>query len=153
MKSKHSVFALAIAIALAMSTATASTQAAGPAPTVMGNEPLAPGKFVWDATSAAAGPLLVAVNLDEQMAYVYRNGVRIARSTVSSGKEGHDTPTGVFSILQKNKDHYSKNYNGAPMPYMNPLLPRCNRALGAQVRSSSAAACGACCSAIAANAT
>jgi hypothetical protein len=40
---------------------------------------------------------------------------------VSTGKEGHDTPTGVFSILQKNKDHFSKKYNNAPMPNMQRL--------------------------------
>jgi hypothetical protein len=121
MKSKHSAAALVVAIALAMSAATAGTLAAGPVPTVMGNEPLAPGKFVWDAKPAAAGPLLVAVNLDEQMAYVYRNGVRIGRSTVSSGKDGYDTPTGVFTILQKKQEHYSKKYNNAPMPNMQRL--------------------------------
>jgi len=121
MRSTLSASALAAAIALLLSASVASTQAAGPAPTVMGNEPLAPGKFVWDANSAAAGPLLVAVNIDEQMAYVYRNGQRIGRSTVSTGKEGHDTPTGVFTILQKKKEHYSKKYNNAPMPNMQRL--------------------------------
>ena len=119
MKPTHSIAALALAIALALPSAAAG--AAGPAPTVMGSEPLAPGKFVWDDTTVATGPLLVAVNLDEQMAYVYRNGVRIGRSTVSSGKQGHDTPTGVFTILQKNKDHKSKKYNNAPMPNMQRL--------------------------------
>src|SRR6478736_641817 len=121
MKSKHSVSALMVAIALAMSASAATPPAAGPPPTVMGNEPLAPGKFVWDAKPAADGPLLVAVNLDEQMAYVYRNGVRIGRSTVSSGKDGYDTPTGVFTILQKKQEHYSKKYNNAPMPNMQRL--------------------------------
>jgi hypothetical protein len=116
MKSTCSVSALALAFALSL-----SAHAAGPAPTVMGNEPLAPGKFVWQAGAGAAGPLLVAVNLDEQMAYVYRNGVRIGRSTVSTGKEGKDTPTGVFTILQKKKDHYSRKYNNAPMPNMQRL--------------------------------
>ena len=120
MKSTYSLSALVVAIALALPTAAAGTESAGPAPTVMGNEPLAPGKFVWDAKTTA-GPMLVAVNIDEQMAYVYRNGVRIGRSTVSTGKKGHDTPTGVFTILQKNKDHYSKKYNNAPMPNMQRL--------------------------------
>jgi hypothetical protein len=116
MKSTFSISALVLSIALAL-----SASAAGPVATVQGNEPLAAGKFVWDARTAPAGPLLVVVNLDEQMAYVYRNGQRIGRSTVSSGKEGHDTPTGVFTILQKNKDHYSKKYNNAPMPNMQRL--------------------------------
>ena len=121
MNSTRSIFALAMAIALALPAGATTASAAGPVPTVSGNEPLAPGKFVWDAKAAADGPLLVAVNLDEQMAYVYRNGQRIGRSTVSTGKEGYETPTGVFTILQKKKDHYSKKYNNAPMPYMQRL--------------------------------
>ena len=42
-------------------------------------------------------------------------------STVSTGKKGHETPTGVFTILQKNKDHRSNLYDDAPMPYMQRL--------------------------------
>src|SRR6478735_10482720 len=121
MKSTHSIRTRAVVTALALSAVTSIVLAAGSAPTVTGNEPLAPGKFVWDAKAAAAGPLLVTVNLDEQMAYVYRNGVRIGRSTVSSGKKGYDTPTGVFSILQKKQEHYSKKYNNAPKPNMQRL--------------------------------
>ena len=86
MKSTYSISALVVAITLALSAVATTTSAVGPVPTVLGNEPLTPGKFVWDAKTATAGPLLVAINLDEQMAYVYRNGQRIGRSTVSSGK-------------------------------------------------------------------
>ena len=53
--------------------------------------------------------------------HVYRNGVRIAASTCSTGKLGHRTPTGVFKILQKDKNHRSSTYNNAPMPNMNRL--------------------------------
>jgi L,D-transpeptidase-like protein len=53
--------------------------------------------------------------------YVYRNGVRIAASTCSTAKLGHQTPTGVFKILQKDKNHHSSTYDNAPMPYMNRL--------------------------------
>jgi hypothetical protein len=78
---------------------------------------LKPGEFVWHPEVAPAGPIVVIVSLDDQMAFVYRNGVVIGYSTVSSGKNGHDTPTGVFTILQKDKDHRSSKYNNAPMPY------------------------------------
>jgi hypothetical protein len=57
------------------------------------------------------------VSLEEQRAYVYRNGIRIGVSTVSTGKTGYRTPTGVFTVLQKDKDHRSKTYNNAPMPF------------------------------------
>ncbi len=65
--------------------------------------------------------MVMVVNLRTQKAYVYRNGVRIGASTVSTGKKGKATPTGVFTILQKNKDHRSNLYNNAPMPYMQRL--------------------------------
>lgn len=78
---------------------------------------LKPGQWVWDAMASPAGPMLVYVDLTRQIATVYRNGVRIAVSTISSGKPGHDTPTGVFTILQKDANHHSSKYNDAPMPF------------------------------------
>lgn len=82
---------------------------------------LEPGEFLWYPQIAPEGPVVLVVSLDEQRAYVYRNGIAIGVSTISSGKAGKDTPTGVFTILQKNKDHRSNLYNNAPMPYMQRL--------------------------------
>lgn len=84
-------------------------------------EALKPGEFVWDAAAAPQGPMVMVVSIDEQRAYVYRNGVLIGVSTVSTGRRGHETPTGVFTILQKAKDHRSTIYDSAPMPYMERL--------------------------------
>lgn len=78
---------------------------------------LKPGQWVWAPEVAPDGPVLVYVDLSTQRATVYRNGVRIAVSTVSSGKSGHETPTGVFTILQKDAKHRSSKYNSAPMPF------------------------------------
>lgn len=77
---------------------------------------LAPGEFVWEGDAVTAGPVVVVVSLTEQRASVYRNGVRIGLTTVSTGREGHETPTGVFHVLQKDRTHRSKKYNDAPMP-------------------------------------
>jgi hypothetical protein len=52
---------------------------------------------------------------------VYRNGVRIGVATVSTGKPGYETPTGLFTILQKKREHYSNLYDDAPMPFMQRL--------------------------------
>ncbi len=82
---------------------------------------LKPGQFEWHPERSPSGPLLVVVSIDDQMAYVYRNGVNIARSTVSTGKTGYETPTGVFTVLQRNIDHESNIYKGAKMPYMQRL--------------------------------
>lgn len=90
-------------------------------PTPVVEPTLAPGQFEWHPERAAAGPLLVVVSIDDQIAYVYRNGVQIARSTVSTGAPGHDTPTGVFTILEKKEEHESSIYKGAQMPNMQRL--------------------------------
>jgi hypothetical protein len=80
-------------------------------------EAIKPGQFVWAADEVPSGPIAVIVSLTEQRAYVYRNAVLIGVTSVSTGKPGHRTPTGVFIILQKDKEHRSKTYNDAPMPY------------------------------------
>jgi hypothetical protein len=79
------------------------------------------GEYLWVPEVSPRGPIVMVVSLPEQLAYVYRNGVIIGASTISTGKKGHRTPTGVFTILQKNQDHYSNLYNDAPMPYMQRL--------------------------------
>lgn len=79
--------------------------------------PLKHGQYQWHPKLSTQGPVNVVVSLGQQMAYVYRGGVLIGRSTVSTGRKGHRTPTGVFHILNKDKDHHSKTYNNAPMPY------------------------------------
>lgn len=79
------------------------------------------GEYVWAPDKAPAGPALLVVNLDTQRAVLFRNGIPIAASTLSSGRPGYETPTGVFTILQKRVEHYSSTYDNAPMPYMQRL--------------------------------
>ena len=75
------------------------------------------GQFIWKGDAIPSGPTVVVVSIPEQRAYVYRNGIRIGVSSASTGKAGHDTPTGVFTVLQKDQRHHSKTYNNAPMPF------------------------------------
>jgi lipoprotein-anchoring transpeptidase ErfK/SrfK len=82
---------------------------------------LKPGQWVWAPEIAPGGPVLVYVDLGRQLATVYRNGVRIGVSTISSGKDGYETPTGVFTILEKDRDHHSRTYNDASMPFQQRL--------------------------------
>ena len=77
---------------------------------------LRPGEFIWEGDAVPSGPVVVVVSVTEQRASIYRNGVRIGLSTVSTGRAGHETPTGVFHVLQKDRTHHSKKYNDAPMP-------------------------------------
>jgi hypothetical protein len=80
-------------------------------------ERLQQGQWVWAPGLSPRGPILVVVNLDQQLAYAYRNAVLVGYTSVSTGKKGYQTPTGVFHTLQKDKHHRSSIYNNAPMPY------------------------------------
>jgi hypothetical protein len=84
-------------------------------------ENMLPGDFTWHPERAPQGAVAVIASIPEQRVHVYRNGIRIAVSTCSTGREGHETPTGVFTVLQKDADHRSSTYNNAPMPNMNRL--------------------------------
>jgi hypothetical protein len=79
-------------------------------------EKLKPGEYVWEPELSPEGPVAVLVSLPEQMAHVYRNGLEIGVTTVSTGRKGHRTPTGVFIILQKDRHHHSSIYHNASMP-------------------------------------
>ena len=82
---------------------------------------LKPGQFVWVAQDAYDGPMKIVVVLDIQRVYVFQNDKLVGFSTISSGKKGKETPTGFFTILQKNIDHKSNLYSNAPMPFMQRL--------------------------------
>lgn len=104
----------------------APAEPAEPMPAIQPEAPtevasLEPGEFLWHPEVSPSGPVVVIVSLPEQRAHVYRNGLRIGVSTISSGKPGHSTPTGTYPILQKRVEHYSNLYDDAPMPYMQRL--------------------------------
>ena len=63
-------------------------------------------------------PLIVVVSIRQQRVHVYDANGEITNSRISSGRPGFATPTGVFSILEKNVRHRSNIYSGAEMPYM-----------------------------------
>lgn len=84
--------------------------------------PLKPGEFTWAGNDpdekGSLAALTMVVDLKAQLLHVYRGGDEIALSTVSTGRKGFETPTGVFPILEKDLDHYSDTYDLAPMPFM-----------------------------------
>ena len=82
---------------------------------------LKPGEYWWNPQLSPSGPVVVLVSIPQQTMHVYRNGILIGRLTLSSGRKGHATPGGVFSILEKKETHRSKKYDNAPMPYMQRL--------------------------------
>jgi L,D-transpeptidase catalytic domain len=64
------------------------------------------------------GPLQIIISIADQKISVYDDGALIARSSVSTGVQGHPTPLGVFSVVGKELWHRSNIYSAAPMPYM-----------------------------------
>jgi hypothetical protein len=82
---------------------------------------LKPGEFIWQPEASPTGAVVVIASLSEQLVHVYRGGVEIGVSTCSTGRPGHRTPTGVFTILEKQRKHVSSIYKGAQMPNMERL--------------------------------
>jgi L,D-transpeptidase catalytic domain len=66
-------------------------------------------------------PILVLVSIRKQRLRAFDVSGKITESRISSGQPGFDTPTGVFSVLEKNEYHESNIYEGAPMPFMQRL--------------------------------
>jgi hypothetical protein len=101
MRLKHTIlytgFAFAVVLAVAPAALAAFTKGRVVAPFT---SEFKPGDYIWHPEVSPAGPVVIIVSLPDQVMYVYRNGVRIGRSTVSTGKSGKRTPTGVFTILQ-----------------------------------------------------
>ena len=81
---------------------------------------LTPGRYLWE-DDASLGPVTIRISIPDQRAYVYRGDTLVAVSSVSTGKDGKETPVGVFTILQKKEMNRSNLYDGAPMPFMQRL--------------------------------
>jgi lipoprotein-anchoring transpeptidase ErfK/SrfK len=71
-----------------------------------------------DFGAVPKGPLQIVVSIANQHVTLYSNGTQVAQGPVSTGVAGRPTPTGVFSIIQKDRFHHSNLYSNAPMPYM-----------------------------------
>ncbi|MEY4483052.1 MAG: hypothetical protein RL693_504 [Verrucomicrobiota bacterium] len=112
------IVVLLFSVAQAMEKPSFHTQGT---PTGKPTGALKPGEYWWNAKLSPSGPVVALVSIPQQTIHVYRNGILIGRSTVSTGSQGHGTPSGVFSILEKNQTYRSKKYQNAPMPNMQRL--------------------------------
>ncbi|MCL6683622.1 L,D-transpeptidase family protein [Sphingomonas alba] len=82
-----------------------------------GDKSLKAGQYLWRDEPGDGDPRVV-ISLSDQLAFLYKGSTLVAVSTISSGKPGKDTPTGVFPILEKQRFHKSLKYENAPMPFM-----------------------------------
>ncbi|MBB4066701.1 L,D-transpeptidase family protein [Gellertiella hungarica] len=70
------------------------------------------------AHAGSSRALAIVVSRDNQSLAVYDGDKVVATSNVSTGKPGHSTPTGIFTVIEKKKYHESNLYDSAPMPFM-----------------------------------
>jgi hypothetical protein len=76
------------------------------------------GDHYWDETGAPAGQVVITVDLQAKVLSIFRGGYEIGTAAVLYGGDDKPTPLGVFPITEKDADHRSSLYAGAPMPYM-----------------------------------
>jgi len=72
-------------------------------------ESLALKKSYWDDSGISGSPSIV-INLAKQTASFYKDGKLVGVSAISSGREGFDTPAGIYKIMQKDFNHASNLY-------------------------------------------
>jgi lipoprotein-anchoring transpeptidase ErfK/SrfK len=76
-------------------------------------------RFVESIEQRTAGePIMAIVSLHNQRITVYDANGWILRAPVSSGQRGRETPAGIFSVIEKEAEHYSNLYDDAFMPHM-----------------------------------
>src|SRR3984893_13492579 len=76
-------------------------------------------RFVESIEQRAAGaPIMAIVSLRNQRITVYDAKGWTLRAPVSSGQHGRETPAGIFSVIEKEAEHYSNLYDDAYMPHM-----------------------------------
>jgi hypothetical protein len=64
------------------------------------------------------GPMQIVISINQQKLHLYADGKEVADSLVATGVPALPTPTGVFSVIGKERFHRSNIYSGAPMPFM-----------------------------------
>jgi lipoprotein-anchoring transpeptidase ErfK/SrfK len=80
--------------------------------------PVRIGDYAWDDAGVPDGPVVITVDLEAGMLSVFRDGYEIGTAAILYGVGDKPTPLGTFPISQKDADHHSTIYDGAPMPYM-----------------------------------
>src|SRR5713226_8632502 len=63
-------------------------------------------------------PIMAIVSLRNQRITVYDAKGWVLRAPISSGQKGRETPAGIFSVIEKQAEHYSNLYDDAYMPHM-----------------------------------
>ncbi|HXE89066.1 MAG TPA: L,D-transpeptidase family protein, partial [Hyphomicrobiaceae bacterium] len=90
---------LAVALALAAVGPARPATAAGPSP-------------------GSGAPVMAVVALSRQKVTIYDARGRMLEAPVSTGQVGYETPAGLYSVIERKRQHFSNLYENAPMPFM-----------------------------------
>ncbi|MEA1072786.1 L,D-transpeptidase family protein [Sphingomonas sp. LY160] len=85
---------------------------------MLGRTNLRPGEFHWAQSIPAEGEVAITVDIANQVAFVFKGSQLIGVTNVSTGKKGHPTPLGFWTINFKREKYFSRKYDNAPMPWM-----------------------------------
>ena len=80
-------------------------------------KPLSYGEYVWDDKGIPKGRIWILVDPARQLISVFRGKYEIGTAVTLYGADAFPTPSGHFRVLARMKDHYSRKYDNAPMPY------------------------------------
>ena len=75
------------------------------------------GGLMWLATGTAQPNVAITVDKNTQTMTVAVDGVQRYQWPVSTGNPSHETPNGTFRTFRMEEDHYSKEFDDAPMPH------------------------------------
>ena len=85
---------------------------------MLGRTALRPGEFHWAQNVPAEGDVAITVDIANQIAFVFKGSQLIGVTNISTGKKGHPTPLGFWTINWKRPMYRSRKYDNAPMPFM-----------------------------------
>lgn len=78
--------------------------------------PLAALAFVFALIAPASASILIEIDKSSQRMTVSQDGQQLYNWPVSTGAPGYDTPSGSFKPFRMEKDHFSREWDDAPMP-------------------------------------
>jgi lipoprotein-anchoring transpeptidase ErfK/SrfK len=85
---------------------------------MLGRTSLRPAEFHWSQSIPVDGDVTITVDTANQIAFVFKGSQLIGVTNISTGKKGHPTPLGFWTINWKRPMYRSKKYDNAPMPFM-----------------------------------
>ena len=85
---------------------------------MIGRTSLRPAEFHWSPNFPVDGDVAITVDTANQIAFVFKGSQLIGVTNISTGKKGHPTPLGFWTINWKKPKYFSRKYDNAPMPWI-----------------------------------